>query len=30
MGIEQIDLAEKSGFISEDEIDWDNLASYDL
>lgn len=24
----KIDEAEKSGFISEDEIDWDNLEKY--
>ncbi|MCM1023255.1 MAG: hypothetical protein NC253_14265 [Ruminococcus sp.] len=24
----QIDEAEKSGFVSEDEIDWDNLGKY--
>ena len=26
----QIDLAEKSGFISADDIDWDNLDDLDL
>lgn len=25
---EQLEQAEKSGFVSEDEIDWDNLSKY--